>query len=380
MTGRERLFAAMRGEAVDRVPIWLREGFELYDDLPAEDDFRDDWKLDCVYRDLCDYVAPYIDHFVPWNIGATNRFLMIPPDAIIRTGEHRKGDTLSVEGHIRAPGRDLPFRTEWRRHNNNGWMTVHPVQSLADLQLVAEIPFTLDTRRIDIAVESYKRAGDLAGNRGIPLFGISSPIVIVSGLMGLEFFLELSITEKPFLHTLLEEITRRQLEVLRYALSKGPFETAMNIGGSEQCTPPLMAPEAFDEYVVPYDAPFVELCKEHGIPVNVHCHGKIRHALKGMREMGVDATDPVEPPPAGDLDFHEAQRISGGEITLRGNLEYNEFTHLTPPQIRDRVKDILADGNRRIILSTSAGPNTYITRHIADNYRAFVDAALEYGG
>ncbi len=96
--------------------------------------------------------------------------------------------------------------------------------------------------------------------------------------------------------------------------------------------------------------------------------------------MGVDSTDPVEPPPGGDLDFHEAREISRGEVTLRGNIEYNEFTHLAPRQIRERVKDILSDGNRRLILSTSAGPNTHINRHIADNYRAFVEAALEYGG
>ena len=29
MTGRERLLAAIRGEVVDRPPIWLREGFNI---------------------------------------------------------------------------------------------------------------------------------------------------------------------------------------------------------------------------------------------------------------------------------------------------------------------------------------------------------------
>ena len=29
MNGKERLQAAIKGESVDRVPIWLREGFPL---------------------------------------------------------------------------------------------------------------------------------------------------------------------------------------------------------------------------------------------------------------------------------------------------------------------------------------------------------------
>ena len=379
MTGKERLRAAMKGEALDRVPIWLREGFFLYNGFSDADDFRNGWQQDPVYRDLCTYVEPYIDYFVPWNIGALNRFLMIPPSAISSANQRTDGRTMTNEGHIDANGRRLPFKNEWQYHNNNGWMTVHPVKSVDDLKAVADIQFELDTAAIDKAVQSYQTALDLAGDRGLPLFSISSPIVVISGLMSLDLFLELSLTSKSLFHELLKEITSRQLKVLRYALSKGPFDTVMNIGGSEQCTPPLMAPEAFDEYVVPYETPFVEECRKHGIPVNIHCHGKVRHALKCMADMGVDSTDPVEPPPAGNLTFREAREISRGEVTLRGNLEYNEFTHLTTKQMSGRVKEILADGNRRVIVSASAGPNTYITKHIADNYRALVDAALEYG-
>jgi uroporphyrinogen-III decarboxylase len=380
MTGRERLLAAMRGEPVDRAPIWLREGFELYQPPPPQDDFRNGWKHDRTFRELCEYVEPYIDYFVPWNIGAVNRFLMVPPRAIARTGERLQGDTLVSEGYIDAGKRKLAFRTEWKRHNNNGWMTLHPVQTIEDLKAVAAIPFELDTGAIDAALPSYGDAVRKAGERGLPLFGISSPIVIISGLMDLQLFLELSYTHKALFHELLELITGRLSAVLRYALSKGPFDTAMNIGGSEQCTPPLMAPESYDEYVVPYETPFIEECHRHGIPVNIHCHGKIRHALKCMADMGVDSTDPVEPPPAGNLDFHEAREISRGSVTLRGNLEYNEFTHLTPDQMKTRVKSLFADGNRRMILAASAGPNTYISPRIADNYRALVDTALEYGG
>ena len=70
-------------------------------------------------------------------------------------------------------------------------------------------------------------------------------------------------------------------------------------------------PEAFDEYIVPYDRKIIGRLKEYGLPINMHCHGKVRHALECMVEMGVGSTDPVEPPPAGDVTFAQAREIAG---------------------------------------------------------------------
>jgi hypothetical protein len=77
-----------------------------------------------------------------------------------------------------------------------------------------------------------------------------------------------------------------------------------------------MSPQLFDELVVRYDTPLMELAKRRGRFVAVHCHGRIRHALQRFREMGVDQTDPVEQPPDGEVTLAEARAISEGRITL----------------------------------------------------------------
>jgi uroporphyrinogen decarboxylase len=141
-----------------------------------------------------------------------------------------------------------------------------------------------------------------------------------------------------------------------------------------------MHPESFDEYVVPYDGAIVSYLRERGIPVNCHCHGKISHALRCMINMGFDSTDPTEPPPAGDVTFAEAREIAGDEITLLGNLEFDELENASADHIKKRVREILAFGNRRVIVSASAGPISRVTPRLAENYRAMVDTALEYGG
>ena len=382
MTGKERLRAALLGEPVDRAPIWLREGFETEVELPDSDDFLNGWKANSVYRETLEYVAPHIDCFSGWNCGHMNRFLMIPPEYISFEKPEIQDNCMIETGFIRSPRGDLPIETQCKYHNNNRWTTKYPVRSITDLRKVAEIPWKLDKELINRNVENgYPAALEKVGNRGIPLFGISSPIVVISGLMNLQLFLELSFIYRDYMHELLKEITRRIMDVLRAVFERDmTFDTAANLGGSEQVTPPMMAPEMFDEFVVPYDGQIVSFLKQHAIPVNVHCHGKVRYALSCFREMGVDATDPVEPPPSGDITFKEAQEIAEGKVTLAGNLEFNEFTYLDPLAIRERVREIFQNGNSRVVLGTSAGPNTDISQRVADNYRAFVDAGLEFGG
>ena len=60
-----------------------------------------------------------------------------------------------------------------------------------------------------------------------------------------------------------------------------------------------------------------------------------------------------------------------------GNLEWDELAFAEPEQIRARVREILALGDCRLILAASAGPISAITPHIAENYRAWIDTALE---
>ena len=153
----------------------------------------------------------------------------------------------------------------------------------------------------------------------------------------------------------------------------------VNLGGSEQCTPPMTSPRAFDEFVVPYDSQIIAKFKEYGVLASCHCHGKVSHALKGIMEAGYVGTDPVEPPPMGDVTFEQARKITGGNLTLFGNLEWSELDQSTPEQIKTRVREILSYGKERLVVSSSAGPICAMTPTQIANYYAWVDAMLEFG-
>lgn len=373
MTERERFMAAITGAPVDRPPIWLREGFEFHDPAGA-DDFARGWQADPVYRAFCEEVRVHCALRVPWSPGGHfNRTLAIPPHRITSEVEHVDADTRRHIQTIDTPQGPLTAVRETHRGEATSWTVKYPVETVDDLSALRAVPFDV----APVSYSRYERAVELAGDQGIPCLGLSSPWVVFSTVMPYEKALEWSLTERAMVHEVLGEITDRMVQCLETVCSRS-LDTMANIGGCEQCTPPMMGPEAFAEFVTPYDGRLVEVLNRHGIPVNCHCHGRVSRALPEMVRMGCDSTDPVEPPVGGgDVTIAEARALVGDRLTLCGNLQFDELCRARPRQIRDRVEEILATGPERLVVSASAGPISRPTGRLLQNYRALIDTVLE---
>lgn len=392
MEGKERLYAAIKGDPVDRPPVWLREGFNIGGNIlnepnisvlgeKGDTEFTLSWKLTDKYRELFDYVSPYVDVIRGWAIGPyINRFLMIPPKNIKRKSIQLDKRTIQIRGWVETPKGRLYFQDKLKKNINTYWHIDPLVHSVEELKMLAEIPFDFDKLNIKNYIENFKSEFKQLGNRGIMNIDFPSPIVAISHTMNLENFLVMSLTEKEYFHILLEEITQRCLIIIDAIFSENKLETIATLGGSEQCTPPLMPPSAYDEYVVPYDGKIIKRLKMYGIPVNIHCHGKVRYALRKMVDIGADLTDPVEPPPQGDVTYKEAREIVEKKLTIVGNLEFDEIENKDSTYIKKRIYEILKLGKDRLILGASAGPISPVTPRLVNNYRAWIDAVLEYYG
>ena len=374
MTHREHFEAALLGRPVDRPPIWLREGFDFISGPAAEDHRFLGWQAEATYRDLWEFAGEHCVMQTSWGPGGQfNRYLGVPPSRIKSKREQRPDGSTVVEHRIDTPGGPLTAIT---RHNpgvNTGWKVKPLAQSREDLEKLRSVPFEVEPVRM----QSYHAALERAGDRAVPWTGVSSPFVVVSNCMHLQDLLVLAVTERSFFKELLEEVTQRFLAILDVMLAEGPLETMVTMGGAEQCTPPMMHPEDFAELIVPYDGRIVAALEGNVLGVNCHCHGKVRGALEGMLGMGYDSTDPVEPPPAGDVSIAEARAIVGDRLTLIGNLEFDELENTSPDSIRRRVREMLATGPSRLVLAASAGPISRVTDQLAANYRAWIETALE---
>jgi uroporphyrinogen decarboxylase len=139
-------------------------------------------------------------------------------------------------------------------------------------------------------------------------------------------------------------------------------------------------PAILRDLVLPSLQDITRVCREAGIPSQIHCCGPERELVRMAAEQTeLSSINPLEVPPMGDCDLGEIKRSFGGRLGLMGNL------HTTSVMLFGSVKDVrreslkairAAGENGGFILSTGdqCGRDTP-----DDNIRAMVSVAREFG-
>ena len=107
----------------------------------------------------------------------------------------------------------------------------------------------------------------------------------------------------------------------------------------------------------------------------LHCHGRLKTALPHITEMGVDAIDPIEPPPQGDVDLEFVAREYGAHMSLFGNIEVSDIENVDPGEFELIAGRSLEAGRkaRGFVLMPSASPyGRVITETTMENYKTLV--------
>lgn len=362
MEPRDRLLAAWRGQSCDRVPLAL-QGFDCAsrDELSATDD------------PLRRKVAARVLDVLPFRVGVPshiNRMLVTPPQRI-RTERRELGDgSLEVHGVIDTPRGELTYRTTWDAAAKTWWTGEYPVKTADDIEAIASVPWELPR---DLHPAETDRLPAEFTRRGIMLSRISSPFVCVAGMMKFEQFLGMCVTDLPLLRNLAEVCLERILDCLEVLLSE-PGIDCVWMGGSEWVTPPMASPAVYDALVQAQERAIIDYVHEHSDAiVHVHCHGNVRHALQRMVERGADYTEPVEPPPDGDITMAEAKALASGRITLGGNVEAR-ILYNAPVEEVDRATWAAFEGGKdRFVLRATEGPSPRMSKREFENYMRLVD-------
>lgn len=180
----------------------------------------------------------------------------------------------------------------------------------------------------------------------------------------------------------LDELHRRQMINLKNMLETQVVDM-YRVCGPEYATPPYMSPEFFKKYVYPYLCEITDLIHSYGAKVRIHSHGKIGQVLDMIIDSGADATDPCEAPPDGDITLADAKRRAGDKLTIFGNIELKLLENGTPDEVKKEVikcMESAKDGGRYVIMPTASPINIPLSPKTEENYKVFIDTALEYGG
>ena len=374
LTSRERILRTVRGEPVDRVPVMAPIQWSPLWRINGEEP---EWTADPNYAAVRELCEQYCDELVGFDVGGIfdRRFLLIPPEFIDPQPVEHDGSRARQATIVHTPKGDLRTVEEWDEGVRTAWYTEPLLKDRDDVARLLSVPSRFD--KPDLS-QSFRQR-DLLGDRGLCQVEVSTPLVCASRTMHFDLFLEWCASEWDVIDTLIRTAQERIHERLKWVLEQGGGPVVW-FGGSEQATPPMMPPRLYDAFVAKNDGPLFDLAHQNDCLVHVHCHGRISGILARMLALGVDMTDPVEPPPQGDVEIGEAKRCTQGRITLMGNIEFCDLEFAQPDAIERNVKHAILDGGREhTILYCSATPISTVSDRYRDNAIRYIEAGVRYG-
>lgn len=387
MTRRERLMATLRGEPVDRPAVNFYEigGFDVDPSDPDEFNVYHDPS----WRPLLQLAEERTDlirmrsavRSRSWDPQTTSPGGPKTEDRR-RCGLVQRHQFIEDAWHcsrvtIRIGGRTLSSTTRRNPDVDTVWTTEHLLQSVDDLKAYLELPEEFFAEELDVAglLEDDAKVGD----RGIVMVDTEDPICAAASLFRMEDFLTIALTEPQLFHRLLDKLSR-PLYTRTERVSEAFPGHLWRIYGPEYAAEPFLPPRLFKEYVVRYTEPMIRTIKKHGGFARVHCHGRLSAILDLICEMDADATDPIEPPPHGDVGLACVRHKYGERLILFGNIELSDLESMEPAEFERLVAQTLADGTqghgRGFVLMPSSAPNgRQITARIMRNYETMVRLA-----
>lgn len=361
MNVRDRYLAVLRGEAVDRVPLLLKEF-----SAPAQSEL--DTIEDPLARELAVRVWEHTPAIVNWD-SYVNRILVTPPRYMRVVKQEQRSDGVYTTTEIHTPKGTLTSVEAIKTGVFTSWHVKYPVTSRKDLDAIRSVPWEVPEEVRPVRKEELPWEFE---EHNIMQTGVSSPMVCVADMMPFEMFLELCMTDLPLIEELTEICAERIADVMD-VLFDGDEVDHLWMGGSEWLTPPMGSPRLYDALVFQQESRIIERAHRSGALCQVHCHGNVSGVLERIIESGADFLEPVEPPPDGDITFAEAKRRAAGRIALGGNIEARVLEHGEPADVEAATRAAFEGGGRGMVLKTTAGPLTRLTERMSRNYHRMVD-------
>ncbi|MBI2435592.1 MAG: hypothetical protein HYV26_22280 [Candidatus Hydrogenedentes bacterium] len=374
MTSRERLMAMLQRKPVDRPGVNFYEvgGFKVDpdDQNPFNIYNHPSWRpLLQLAEEQTDLIRMRQVKSLPVDRHPRDEFFT--RDVYFECDSRFTRTTLRVAGHTMTEidRRDRGLDTTWR--------VEHLLKDMGDLKAFLELPDAVFAETPDLT--PFPETDAAVGERGIVMIDTEDPICIAAMLFSMDTYILLAFSEPQFFHRLLEKIARPLYSRTETVARACPGHL-WRIYGPEYAGEPYLPSGLFEEYVVRYTRPMVDIIQRNGGYARLHSHGRVRSILPHFLAMGADATDPLEPPPQGDVDLAEVRREYGKELVLFGNVEIADIEHLEPRDFEKVVAKALRDGasgdGRGYVLMPTACPyGREISARTLTNYETMVRLA-----
>jgi hypothetical protein len=370
MTNKERLFAVLNGEPVDRVPVWLLFPYHptgYYVDIPNIPQYKPIWDA-------------ALEHTIMLN--RRNMGSDLFANEVERRSEKVEENGWSINRNIiEYNGKCLISETRTK----DGKTEIKKfIENEEDLELYCSLPIQTDKDMIyeemSEKVEKYlQEKNEFPDHMGSMMLDLGEPIGALYHSASLTEYPIWSITHDDIIVDFLDRNMERFRHIYQFCLERDLADVYFLVG-SELASPPMVSRTTFQKWIVPYAKELIEIIHAHGNKAIQHYHGQIKEILPDFLTMAPDALHTIEAPPIGNCTMTEAFDVVGDKMALIGNVQYDSFRSSTPEEMKKEVKHLLEEcKGKRFILSPSAGPfDAEISDRMVDNYLAFIEAGVGY--
>ena len=385
MTPRERLIATLKGEKVDRPAVSFYEigGFDINPDDPDEynvynhPSWRPLLQLANDHTDIIRLASPVrAESHSSWGGSAMTEIR----EQIVEQRVWEEGDDRFARLTYTIGRKKLTSLTRHNKAFDTVWTIEHLLKNTDDVKTFLELPDEVFDEVIDVD-PLFKQEADL-GDRGILMVDTEDPLCAVATSFSMDDFTVFAFTEPELCHQLLEKHARYLYKRTEKVAREFPGRL-WRIYGPEFASEPFLPPELFNEYVVKYDQYMVDMVQRYKGFVRLHSHGNMKGILDHIARMKVDAIDPIEPPPQGDVELEYVRQKYGSEMVLFGNLEISDIENMPSDAFRQVVRRSIMAGTegegRGLVLMPSSSP---CSRGILDltlrNYQIIIEEIQNY--
>ena len=331
MDSKSRMLKAWNFEEPDRVPL------EIYlyapaKDLPGADKIREFQEKEA---DNFRGVRGFDWGFMGLDTTYTEEIIEDIPDEFKRlrkTHSTPAGNFTAITKHFYGDGDPNDFHWEKRF-----------IATIDDFKRMVEAERSI--RPFDL--EKYNQGCAEVGNRGLPSTGLFHPLGTLVRYGNMEEVYIWLMTEEQLVMEYLELCTEQVCDTLLSVKDKNFSDPPVFMTAAlEMLIPPWQGKAQFNKLVFPFDRRVNDAVHKIGGRHRAHCHGNSGEFLELFADMGVDAVEPLEPPPYGNNILTKAKKQVGKRMLLSGNVVSQAFylDSFKVGDVRDLVKRAIEDG------------------------------------
>jgi len=278
MTNRERLFAVLNGEQVDRVPIWLLFPYHrlgCYVDVSNIPKYKGIWDMALKHTIMLDRR----------HMGAN-----MYTDQVISRSEKVTEDGWEINRRIiQYQGNSII--SEFKKKDGITEQTKF-IENEDDLEFFCSLPINTDKDKIyeemNGQLEKYlQEKKEFPEEMGSMMLDLGEPIGALYGAANLTEYPIWSITHDEIIVDFLNRNMERYRHIYQFCLDNDLAEVYFLVG-SELASPPMVSRDTFQRWIVPFAQELIAMIHSHGKKAIQHYHGQIKEILPDFLTMAPD--------------------------------------------------------------------------------------------